>query len=73
VIVLADAAERADEINEERADAARQRAQQRLAGQHTGPEALNVLRARLSLERSLVRIKVARRRRGSGVPSMAER
>lgn len=73
VIVLADAAERADEINEERADAARQRAQQRLSGQHSGPEALNVLRARLSLERSLVRIKVARRRRGSGVPSMAER
>ncbi len=71
VTVLADAAERAEEINEERAEAARQRAQQRLAGQHTGPEALNVLRARLALERSLVRIKVRRRARGAtGVPSM---
>ena len=74
VTVLADAAEHAEEINEERAEAARQRAQERLAGQHSGPEALNVLRARLSLERSLVRIRVARRRRSAtGVPSMSER
>jgi F-type H+-transporting ATPase subunit epsilon len=74
VTVLADAAERAEEINEERAEAARQRAQQRLAGQHSGPEQLNVLRARLALERSLVRLRVRRRARGAtGVPSMAER
>jgi F-type H+-transporting ATPase subunit epsilon len=74
VTVLADVAERAEEINEERAEAARQRAQQRLAGQHSGPEALNVLRARLALERSLVRIRVRRRARpATGVPSMAER
>lgn len=75
VTVLADAAERAEEINEERAEAARQRAQQRLAGQHSGPEALNVLRARLALERSLVRIRVRRRTHGgaTGVPSMRER
>jgi F-type H+-transporting ATPase subunit epsilon len=74
VTVLADAAERAEEINEERAEAARQRAQQRIAGQHTGPEALDLVRARLALERSLVRIRVRRRARGAtGVPSMAER
>ena len=73
VIVLADAAERAEDINEERAEAARERAQQRLAGQHSGPEALNVLRARLSLERALVRLRVRRRRPATGVPSMRER
>jgi F-type H+-transporting ATPase subunit epsilon len=76
VTVLADAAERAEEINEERAEAARERAQQRLAGQHTGPEAIDILRARLSLERSLVRIRVrgrVRATRGTGVPSMSER
>jgi F-type H+-transporting ATPase subunit epsilon len=74
VTVLADAAERAEEINEERAEAARQRAQQRIAGQHTGPEALDMVRARLALERSLVRIRIRRRARGvTGVPSMAER
>jgi F-type H+-transporting ATPase subunit epsilon len=76
VTVLADAAERAEEINEERAEAARERAQQRLAGQHAGAEQLDMLRARLSLERSLVRIRVrgrARAGRGTGVPSMSER
>ena len=75
VTVLADAAEHADEIDEERAEAARQRAQQRLAGQHSGPEALDLLRARLALERSLVRIRVRRRAHGgaTGVPSMRER
>ena len=47
VTVLADAAERAEDINEERAEAARERAARRLAGQHVGPEALNLVRARL--------------------------
>lgn len=73
VTVLADAAEHADAINEERAEAARLRAQQRLAGQHSGPEALNVLRARLAMERALVRLRVRRRRPATGVPSMRER
>ncbi|MSQ36645.1 MAG: ATP synthase F1 subunit epsilon [Dehalococcoidia bacterium] len=73
VTVLADAAERADEINEERADAARERAQRRLAGQHAGAEALNVLRARLAAERALVRLRVRRRYHGTGVPSLRER
>jgi len=76
VTVLADAAERAEEINEERAEAARERAQRRLAGQHSGPEQLDLLRARLALQRSLVRIRVRSRVRGTratGVPSMRER
>ncbi|MBM4415638.1 MAG: ATP synthase F1 subunit epsilon, partial [Chloroflexi bacterium] len=42
VTVLADAAERADEINEDRAESARERAQRRLGGQHAGVEALDV-------------------------------
>jgi F-type H+-transporting ATPase subunit epsilon len=73
VTVLATVAERAEDIDEERAEAARVRAQQRLAGQHAGPEALDVLRARLALERSLVRLRVRRRRPATGVPSMRER
>ncbi len=70
VTVLADAAERAEDINEERAEAARERAARRLAGQHVGPEALNLVRARLSMERALVRLRVRRRRSPTGVPSM---
>jgi F-type H+-transporting ATPase subunit epsilon len=73
VTVLADAAERAEDINEERAEAARQRAEQRLAGQHVGPEAVDILRARLSLQRALIRVRVRRTRRGTGAPAMTER
>jgi F-type H+-transporting ATPase subunit epsilon len=71
VTVLADAAERAEDINEERAEAARQRAQQRIAGQLTDGFPVDLARARLALERSSVRIRVRRRARpGTGVPSM---
>ena len=73
VTVLADAAERAEDINEERAEAARQRAEQRLAGQHVGPEAVDILRARLALQRALIRVRVRRTRRGTGAPAMTER
>jgi F-type H+-transporting ATPase subunit epsilon len=73
VTVLAAVAERAEDINEERAEAARERAARRLAGQHAGPEALNLLRARLAMERALVRLRVRRRRSATGVPSMSER
>ncbi len=75
VTILADAAEHADEIDEERVEAARQRAQRRLAGEHITPEEgqVDLLRARLALERALARQKVRRRRRATGVPSMAER
>ncbi|MBI2755722.1 MAG: F0F1 ATP synthase subunit epsilon [Chloroflexi bacterium] len=62
--ILADTAEREDEVDEARADAARQRAQAALqdalkSGQHTQAEA-----ARTALRRSLVRIQVAQRRSG---------
>ena len=71
VTVLADAAEHADEIDEERADAARERAEQRLAGPQAGPEVADLLRAQLSLQRALIRLRVRRRRSPAGVPSAA--
>ena len=71
VTVLADAAEHADEIDEARADAARQRAEQRFAGPHAGPEVADLLRAQLSLRRALIRLRVRRRRSPTGVSSVA--
>ena len=70
VTVLADAAERVDEIDEARAEAARERAEQRLAGAPSAAEAIDLLRAQLALQRALLRLRV-RRRRGSptGAPS----
>lgn len=55
VIVLADAAERAEEIDLERAEASKKRAQDRL--HHPNEEGLDVLRAELALSRALNRIK----------------
>lgn len=63
VTVLADAAEHVDQIDEARAEAARERAARRLAGPRTGPEAVDLLRAQLALQRALVRLRVRRRRR----------
>lgn len=63
VLILADAAERAEEIDLERAEAARRRAQERLAMR--GSE-VDMARAEAALRRALVREKIARRRR-SGV------
>jgi len=57
VVVLADAAERADEIDVERAEAARKRAQERLSQQRE--LGLDGVRAEASLRRSLARLKVA--------------
>ena len=59
VLVLADTAERAEEIEESRADEARQRAATAVqeAGRGADSEA-----ARLALRRSLVRLQVVRRR-----------
>ena len=59
VTVLADAAERGDEIDLERAEAARARAEERLRSE----TAVNRARASAALGRSLIRLKVARRRR----------
>lgn len=60
VIVLADVAERAEEIDIERAEAAKRRAEERLA--HVVP-GIDMARAEASLHRAMIRIKVAERRR----------
>ncbi len=63
VIVLADAAERAEEIDVARAEEAKRRAQERLSDQHAA--GLDTARTEAALRRSLARLKVveARRRR----------
>jgi len=58
VTILADSAERADEIDLERAEAARQRAEQRLRER---PPGVDIARAETALKRSQVRLKIARR------------
>lgn len=60
VIVLADVAERAEEIDVERAEAARRRAEELLKKAPPPEERMAALDA---LHRSLVRLQVARRRR----------
>jgi F-type H+-transporting ATPase subunit epsilon len=60
VIVLADAAERAEEIDIARAEAARKRAQEQLA--HPSSRSESVI-AEAALRRALARIEVADRRR----------
>jgi F-type H+-transporting ATPase subunit epsilon len=64
VLILADAAERSDELDEERATQARARAEAALkeAQAQGGAQAEA---ARMALRRSLVRLNVARRRRRS--------
>lgn len=56
VTVLANAAERAEEIDVARAEAAKRRAEERLASK--SPD-IDVLRAELALKRALVRLKAA--------------
>ncbi len=60
VSVLADACERSDEIDEERAQQAMQRAQERLANQDSDMESQAALAA---FQRAQVRINLVRRRR----------
>jgi F-type H+-transporting ATPase subunit epsilon len=57
VIVLADQAERAEEIDAARAEEARKRAEQRLANRQV--EGLDAARAEAALRRALVRLSVA--------------
>lgn len=65
VTVLADAAERAEEIDVARAEEARQRAQRQLEERETE---VDLARVAAELQRALVRLKVAeRRRRRTGV------
>ena len=65
VSVLADAAERADEIDLARAEEAVARARQRIA-EHQ--DDVDLERALHSLRRAQVRLNVTRRRRGAGAP-----
>jgi F-type H+-transporting ATPase subunit epsilon len=60
IIVLADTAERDDEIDMERAEEAKRRAEERLK-ERTAE--LDVSRAEAALQRSLVRLQVGQRRR----------
>ena len=70
VSVLADAAERADEIDLARAEEAVARARQRIA-EHQGD--VDLERALHSLRRAQVRVNVTRRRRGAGAPQRERR
>ena len=63
VSILADACERSDEIDEERAQQAVQRAQERLANRS---EDMELERAMASLRRAQVRVDLVRRRRPRG-------
>ena len=63
VTILADACERSDEIDESRAQAAVQRAQERLGGQESQ---LQMERALTAMHRAQVRLNVVRRRRSRG-------
>ena len=56
VIILADSAERAEEIDTERAEAARKRAEQRMAEK---PPDLDAARVEASLRRAIARLAVA--------------
>ncbi|MBI5032652.1 MAG: F0F1 ATP synthase subunit epsilon [Chloroflexi bacterium] len=67
VTVLADTAEHAEEIDEQRAEQARQRAQQTLQEKPRGD--VEFARIEQSLRRAELRLKVARRRRDRGSQS----
>ena len=71
VIVLADSAERSEEIDVARAEEARKRAEQQLSNRGA-LSATELAMAEASLRRALARIDVAQRRRGGrgGVPRM---
>ena len=66
VVVLADAAERVEEIDEARAQEAVQRAQERIASRAEDTDLESALR---SLQRARVRVAAARRRRRAGPPA----
>lgn len=67
VIVLADAAERADEIDDARAEAAKKRAQEQMKRPLTGPE---LIAAEAALRRSLARLKVSERKKRKDKPTL---
>ena len=67
VTVLAETAERPEEIDVSRAEKAKKRAEERLAAASGDPN-VDWGRAAIALQRSLIRIQVARKRRGVTVP-----
>src|SRR4051794_2759032 len=68
VLILADQAERAEEIDAARAEEARHQAEQALSDARRGGSSVQVEAARAALHASMVRINIARRRRSSGPP-----
>lgn len=72
VTILADAAERGEEIDVARVEEARRRAEERLASREA---TVDMVQAEMALKRALVRLRaaeqVARRRRGRGAPPSA--
>jgi len=68
VTVLAEMAERPEEIDVARAEEAKKRAEQRLAAAADDPD-VDWSRAEIALQRSLIRIQVARKRSGAFVSS----
>jgi F-type H+-transporting ATPase subunit epsilon len=68
VSVLADAAENVEEIDIDRAERARQRAEARLRDARERQSDVDLARAQASLQRSLLRLKVVQRRRRPGAP-----
>jgi F-type H+-transporting ATPase subunit epsilon len=68
VTVLAETAERPEEIDVSRAEEAKKRAEQRLASGASDPN-IDWGRAAIALQRSLIRIQVARKRHGVPVSS----
>jgi F-type H+-transporting ATPase subunit epsilon len=68
VTILADAAERGEEIDVARVEAARRRAEERLASREA---TVDIVKAEMALKRALVRLRAAeqmRRRRRGGPP-----
>jgi len=63
VLILADSAERADEVDEARAEEARRRARETLANAVNSGQHLQAEAARTALHRADARIQVARRHR----------
>jgi F-type H+-transporting ATPase subunit epsilon len=70
VTILADAAERGEEIDVARVEAARRRAEERIASREA---TVDIVKAEMALKRALARLKaseqVRRRRRGGGPPA----
>tara|TARA_B100000029_G_scaffold514776_2_gene618959 strand:+ start:7063 stop:7506 length:444 start_codon:yes stop_codon:yes gene_type:complete len=63
VTVLADVAENADEIDAERAEEARKRAEERLQNPDADQTSVDLARAQASLQRALLRLNVVEKRR----------